>query len=109
MPLTVIIVNRKTYQGKDAHYVGRPTILGNPFSAKQHGGRDNAIAKYKAWLNLQWSTGNQPVIDELMYLARKLNKDNKIVLMCWCAPKACHASVIGVALRNIIKQGLLNT
>ena len=104
--LEVIVVNRKTYQGKDAHYVGRPTVLGNPFSAKQHGGRDHAIAKYKDWLNLQWSTNNIPVREEMKRLALQLKQDKTITLMCWCAPKACHATVIGVALNNIIKHDL---
>lgn len=103
----VTVVNRRTYTGKDAHYVGRPTVLGNPFTAKQHGGRDNAIAKYKAWLNLQWTTNNEVVINELMHLAAILNKESTIVLSCWCAPEACHADVIAKALINIIDRGLL--
>ena len=105
--LTIEVVNRETYQGKDAHYIGRPTLLGNPFSIRQHGGRDNAIAKYKTWLNLQWTTNNKQVIRELKYLATQLQRDKKIVLSCWCAPKACHANVIGQALLNIIDRGLL--
>ncbi len=66
--MTVHVVNRKTYTGKDAHYVGRPSPLGNPFTVKQHG-HGVAIDLYKDWLNLQYSTNNRTVINELNRLA----------------------------------------
>ena len=104
------VINRRTASKDEinqAIYVGRPTLLGNPFSAKQHG-RDNAISLYKDWLNLQWTTNNEKVTQELMDLAAILKYDGKIVLSCWCAPKACHADVIGKALLNIIDRDLLD-
>ena len=101
--LVVNVVNRKTYTGKDAHYVGRPSVLGNPFSVRQHG-QGVCIDMYKEWLNLQWSTNNQVVIGELTRLKNELIECGTITLMCWCHPKPCHADVIGQALLNLAKR-----
>lgn len=66
---------------KNAVYVGRPTKWGNPFVIGQDGNRDEVISKYRSWL---WAQGPAYALEELR------GKD----LVCWCAPKACHADVL---------------
>ena len=101
------ILNKR--HGNESHlnreYVGRPSVLGNPFSAKQHGGREQAILLYRRWLGLQWTSGNKKVKDELIRLANKYEIDSHLELECWCAPKPCHANVIAEAIEAIIKRG----
>lgn len=41
------IENRKTYRG-DGVYIGRPSLLGNPFKLGEHGTREKVIACYRA-------------------------------------------------------------
>ena len=103
MELIVHVVHCKKYEGDDAIYVGRPSPLGNPFTVKQHG-HGTAIDLYKQWLNLQYSTNNRRVIDELDRLAYMLKKDGEIVLSCWCAPKPCHADLIAQAITKLATQ-----
>lgn len=75
----------------DAVYVGRPTKWGNPFS-HQHGTlaefevktREEAVANYEEWLRRE-----RP---DLIYNARIELKGKDLV--CWCAPKACHADIL---------------
>lgn len=74
---------------KDAVYVGRPTKWGNPFVIGVDGNREEVIAKYKKWLEEEGlkdyaSYGSVVIRTELR------GKD----LLCWCAPKACHADVL---------------
>lgn len=62
-----------------AVYVGRPSIWGNPFEIGKDGNRAQVIHKYKKWLD-----GNPGLLKRISTLK---GKD----LVCWCAPKACHA------------------
>jgi hypothetical protein len=70
-------------------YIGRPSIWGNPFShlvgtlAKfQAESRDDAVAKYKEWIQTQ---------PELL---AKLPELKGKTLGCWCKPKSCHGDVL---------------
>ena len=63
-------------------YVGRPTIWGNPFVIGRDGSREEVIAKYEEYLL------NEPK------LLRRLHELRGKHLVCWCAPKACHADVL---------------
>ena len=103
--MVIKILNKR--HGNESHlnreYVGRPSILGNPFSAKKHGSQ--AIPLYKRWLSLQWQSHNMTVRNELIHLARKYETNNHLELECWCAPKPCHAEVIAEAIEAIINRG----
>ena len=77
-------------------YIGRPSILGNPFSVDAHG-RAGAVAQYHAWLRAQWRAGG-PVRAALEALAARVRAGEQISLECWCAPLACHGDVIRKAV-----------
>lgn len=75
---------------EDAVYVGRPTIFGNPFSHLngtkaqfQVVTREEAVSKYEEWVRTQ---------PDLMRQIRTTLKGKDLV--CWCAPKSCHADVL---------------
>jgi hypothetical protein len=74
----------------DAVYVGRPTKWGNPFSHLSSNNaivvatREEAVEKYKAWL-IEY-------VPSLIELAKQELKGKDLV--CWCAPKACHADIL---------------
>ncbi len=73
------VLNKRTDDiPSDAIYVGRPSKWGNPFRIGRHGTREEVIEKYR----LLAIKGQNFV--ELQ------GKD----LVCWCAPKACHADVL---------------
>lgn len=67
----------------NAVYVGRPTKFGNPFVIGKDGTREEVIAKYRAWI------ATRPDL----IAAAKLELRGR-PLVCWCAPKACHADVL---------------
>jgi hypothetical protein len=76
---------------KDAIYVGRPTKWGNPFTHLVNRGlaevkvgtREEAVSSYKDYL-----LSHQNLINDVKLELR--GKD----LVCWCAPKPCHADVL---------------
>ena len=67
-----------------AVYVGRPTKWGNPFTIGRHGERDEVISLFEQWVMLP----EQAHLRE----AAKIELRGKD-LVCFCAPKPCHADV----------------
>lgn len=72
----------------DAVYVGRPTKWGNPYShlpgtmgLSKVATREEAIRLFEEGITKEL---REAIIQELR------GKD----LVCWCAPKACHADVL---------------
>lgn len=70
-------------------YIGRPSKWGNPFSHLPNTlakfrvtSRDEAIASFAAWIKTQ---------PQLMAALPELKGK---VLVCWCAPLACHGEVL---------------
>ena len=83
----VRIENKKTYRG-DGVYIGRPSLLGNPFKIGEHGKRAEVISLYRAWLWRQIKLrGN--VFRELQRLAA-IARRGDLVLICWCKQRSCH-------------------
>ena len=78
------VLNKQTDQiPQDAVYVGRPSKWGNPFIIGTHGTRKAVIAKYADWL------------DGMIYNGRlDLNELEGKDLVCYCAPRHCHADVL---------------
>lgn len=78
----------------DAVYVGRPSKWGNPFEIGQADpihpdvimDRAWVVNRYQSWLTC--SLEAKPLFDAIVPELR--GKD----LVCWCAPKACHADVL---------------
>lgn len=69
---------------KDAIYVGRPSEWGNPFIIGRDGTREDVIRKYKEQIE---NFGP----NSLIAIKRQLKGKD---LVCWCAPKSCHADVL---------------
>jgi Domain of unknown function (DUF4326) len=89
------IENKKTYRGEGV-YVGRPSLLGNPFKIGRHGTREEVIRQYRGWLWRQINLRGE-VYEELRLLAAKA-KQGDLVLICWCVPERCHAEILKSAV-----------
>jgi Domain of unknown function (DUF4326) len=89
------IENRKTYHS-DGVYIGRSTLLGNPFKIGKDGTREEVVQKYRVWLWEQIKRRGE-VYRELLRLAAKA-KDEELILICWCKQPgrqiACHGDLI---------------
>lgn len=66
-----------------AVYVGRGTVWGNPHKITDTCDRKTALALYKAWLK------RSPFLLEL--ISKELRGKD---LVCYCAPKPCHADIL---------------
>ena len=71
---------------KDAVYVGRPSKWGNPFVIGKDGTRAEVIEKYRKFIWDHVFTSDLFMAD----LRELKGKD----LVCYCAPKPCHADIL---------------
>lgn len=88
--MSPIVKNKKTDKiEKDDVYVGRPTKWGNPYSHSE-----NTRAQYKT------ETRREAVEKYFDYLLSRpdlladIDELHGKNLVCWCAPKLCHADVL---------------
>ena len=82
----------KVYSKRSGHtypvsavLVDRTTPFGNPFHLHHEQDRDIVIANYRSWLM-------EPEQADLRAKMREELRGKD--LLCWCAPKPCHADVI---------------
>lgn len=89
--------------GKPGIYIGRPSPFGNPFRIGECGDRKTVIAKYDTWIRNELrdvrSVRLRKAIDQLVEFVQQ---GNDLVLLCYCAPLACHGDVI----KTIIEERL---
>lgn len=100
--LKITVRNKKTYKGK-GEYVGRPSALGNPFEMKGEEDREKVVIRYRVWLWQQIKANNRTVLNEL-YRLLAIAREEELNLICWCAPKECHADVIAAAIKYLDKK-----
>ena len=100
------ILNKK--KSSDGIYMGRGSVLGNPFLIGKDGDREEVIELYRSWL---WDRIKEPGRDkkiwgELKRLLEIWKIDGELTLSCFCFPKRCHCEVIGSCLVWMRREGL---
>lgn len=63
------------------HFIGRPSIFGNPYKVGMDGFIENVLDRFEQY-------ARQQLMDEIAELPEDA------VLGCWCKPKPCHGDVI---------------
>lgn len=110
----ITIVNKKTHIPTEYdYYIGRPSILGNPYSHKKESiadiivkNREIAIEKYKEYFYERIGCDDKNFIDELDKLYHFYKEHHKLNLCCWCYPLRCHGEVIKEYLDNKLKSDI---
>lgn len=74
--------NKRNGWPEGAIFVGRPTRWGNPWKAGRDGTRDEVILRYFEYLKTRPD------------LIARLDKLKGHDLLCYCAPKFCHADIL---------------
>jgi hypothetical protein len=98
----VTIENKKTYRGEGI-YIGRPSLLGNPYAIGKDGARGEVIDRYRGRLWRQIKLRGE-VYRELRRLAAK-SREEDLILICWCNRPdrqiACHGDVVKRAVEYL--------
>ena len=111
---SIRVVNKRMHKGEGV-YIGRPSVLGNPFSHLSGtladfkvDTRDEAIDLYREWL-IDHIQADTPQRRELYRLVEIYERTGSLTLICCCAPKRCHGQVIAEVIENIIVRRQRNT
>ncbi|RLF67201.1 MAG: hypothetical protein DRN26_02900 [Thermoplasmata archaeon] len=106
--ITVINKRDSSYKNKSCLpykiYIGRPSILGNPFSVRKYG-RSKCIQLFREMLLAALRASNPTphqlrLQREIERLREIYQKHGTLLLECWCAPSACHGDVIKEILES---------
>lgn len=102
----VVVANRHggLWKGYTTEYIGRPSVLGNPFPMGDNKSmRLVVVGLYKDWLRKEYRRGGV-VREKLESLAERVRDGECFALVCYCAPKACHGDVIKEAIEGINRR-----
>lgn len=87
--MPTVLNKYKSGMPEEAVYVGRPTKWGNPFS---HLGK--TLAKYRCRTREEAIEKFAEYIKHQPRLLKDLHELKGKDLVCWCAPKRCHAEIL---------------
>ena len=68
------------------------TVLGNPYHIGVDGNREEVVAKYEVRIEKDDNVSSN--INVLLNKLASISKEVDIVLVCHCAPLACHGDVL---------------
>jgi len=94
--MSITVRNLKTLSAKEKAegiYIGRPSLLGNPFPMRVESDRQKVVESYKKWLWSQLQTETELKL-EIEKLAVQYVQGKDLKLDCFCSPKACHGDVL---------------
>lgn len=100
-PDYITVVNKYKDREGGGIFIGRPSILGNPFSHLENvsgnvtkvESREKAVSRYADWLDEKINSKDPEVCKELNRLLTAALR-GPIKLVCYCAPKPCHGDII---------------
>lgn len=110
----ITLVNKKTHTPTEYdYYIGRPSILGNPYSHKKDSiadiiveSRDIAVDSYRNYFYKRINDNDDKFINELNKLYNYYKENKQLNLVCWCYPLRCHGEVIKEYLEEKIKSNI---
>jgi hypothetical protein len=101
MSLNIEVIKRGNTPTYRPVYIGRPSVLGNPYPAKIKSVQEHnrVCSEYRVWLWLEINKGLvSPVYRELLRLLSLVRQEDGLTLVCWCAPLPCHGDIVKNAL-----------
>jgi hypothetical protein len=94
------VVNKRN--GAQGVYIGRPSLLGNPFKMSSEADRETVVAQYRKWL-LPEIQRDGKVQRAVLKILEDVQQDKEVNLVCWCAPQPCHGDVIKEVIETVLR------
>lgn len=87
-----------------AIYIGRGSILGNPFRMYREQERDKVCDEFSFYLDNLIVNKDPDISEELQRLVDLLMLDQPVRLGCFCAPRRCHGDKIKEVVLSMLKK-----
>ena len=116
--MKIVVVHTKRSNHPNTINVGRPSVLGNPFSHLSYVKHvthvptvEDAVQHYKSWL-IDRIADSQPVRSALNHIINVGQQHGTVHLACWCKDETkpypsdhvCHADVIRNAIMTHLSE-----
>lgn len=88
------VVKKGTARGE---YIGRGSVLGNPFLMVKDGGtytREGCIAAFEVMLKEKLTKKDPAFCGEMNRLFKIAKEKGELTLVCFCKPLGCHGDVV---------------
>lgn len=96
-------VARKSPDKRFVTYVGRGTIFGNPWPARDESDRDAVCDQYHEYFIDRFT--NDPEFQQAVHgLADQYRQAGYLRLGCHCAPRRCHSDTIAWCVLNLLRE-----
>lgn len=95
-----VVVNRHTLNRlpRPYLYIGRPAVLGNPYSKKTYGLA--ALDMYREWLMHRAFVERAP---EILAALNSITPAHHLV--CYCKPAPCHGDIVLEVWEHLVGKG----
>lgn len=98
----MIVINAKDERPSDGVFIGRPSILSNPFIIDRDGDREEVILKFRKYFIEKFLYDLDYRQDALNAVMAKSKLVDKIKLVCFCKPNKCHGDVIKEVIEDYL-------
>ena len=108
------VVNKRTFKGEHGVYIGRGSVLGNPYTHKQGtkaeyvvGSVQEAVDYYEGYLFGKVVNKDKDICNELNSLYKYYKEHGVLNLICYCKRKGqepCHGDVIKNMLESALRK-----
>ena len=111
------VVNKRTFKGEHGVYIGRGSVLGNPYTHKQGtkaeyvvGSVQEAVDSYERYLVGKVVTKDKDTCNEMNRLYKYYKEHGELNLICYCKWKGhepCHGDVVKNMLESALRKSAL--
>jgi len=108
------VVNKRTFKGEHGVYIGRGSVLGNPYTHKQGtkaeyvvGSVQEAVDSYERYLFDKVANKDRDTCNEMNRLYKYYKEHGELNLICYCKWKGhepCHGDVIKNMLESALRK-----
>ena len=110
----ITVVNKRTFKGEHGVYIGRGSVLGNPYTHKQGtkaeyvvGSVQEAVDYYERYLVGKVANKDRDTCNEMNRLYKYYKEHGELNLICYCKWKGhepCHGDVIKNMLESALRK-----
>lgn len=86
----------------DSIYIGRGSVLGNPYPMRSEDDRDLVCDQYEEYFQQKIEERDEEFMEEIARLVESAYVNGYVRVGCFCAPRRCHGDTVARFLNTIL-------